>query len=99
MFLGYESSAWYSQLLKYLFTTATVCGRQKRQAGYGRGLANNDPLEARCNRFPTAFCILLRRQDSNLRPQAYETCKLPTALLRCIKQGDKRKDSVIALPN
>lgn len=25
---------------------------------------------------PTAFCIISRRQDSNLRPQAYETCKL-----------------------
>ena len=37
MFLGYESSAWYSQLLKYLFTTATVFGKQKRQAGNSLG--------------------------------------------------------------
>ena len=48
---------------------------------------------------PTAFCVfLLRGQDSNLRPQAYETCKLPTAPLRCMKQGYWRKDTVIALP-
>ena len=45
-------------------------------------------------RLPTAFCILLRRQDSNLRPQAYETCKLPSAPLRYKKQGDMRKDSI-----
>jgi hypothetical protein len=29
--------------MKYLSTTATVFSKQKLQAGYGRGLANNDP--------------------------------------------------------
>ena len=36
-------------------------------------------------------------QDSNLRPQDYETCKLPTAPLRDEKQGYWRKDTVNAL--
>ena len=50
-------------------------------------------LVERSIRRPTAFCIVWRRLESNQRPQAYETCKLPTALLRDIKQGYKRKDS------
>ena len=56
--LSIKSRMLSDQLMKYLFTTATVIKWQKRQAGNGGVSPMNDPKEAvRSIRLPTAFCV------------------------------------------
>ena len=74
-FLDHGSSA-FTELVKYLYTTATAYGGRSDGRTDGRGIAVSSPQMVA--KYPSSYGILIlsRRQDSNLRPQAYETCKL-----------------------